>query len=57
LESLTTQGEQSDVYFMLSVALERQAESLAEISKTRQRLEMLEEQLKRKEQQVNVTGH
>lgn len=47
-------ADDQGVYLMVRVALERQAELLAEISKQRKQIESLEELSRRKEQQINV---
>lgn len=55
LDDLAGRGRKSgEVYFMLQMALTRQSELLADLNKKQQQIDLLEEQLKKRDQQITV---
>lgn len=51
---MLAKGTNNDAFFMLQMALERQSELSSELSKKQQQLDLLEECVRRKEQQITV---
>lgn len=51
---LLAKNTNGDAYFMLQMALERQSELLHELTKKQQQIDLLEEHMRRKEQQLTV---